>query len=356
MSDLPPLRLEYRLADDLEGNPLNWRTPTAEGLAAIRGAVGEVGFTGALLYNERTGRLIDGHKRKKVLAGQIVPVLVGDWDEPTERKILLYHDQLGQFSGFDAKAFEELLATPGLDTECPELLGMLDNFAAELLDADLSVPADPEPEPDPDDDDDAKPSDAVPDAVFPSDNEWDVPTLDVRMQADHFDFPFAIWGSVARRKMRGIAGFYTDDRRFSGVFERPDSLLLAPCPTVVEPNYSTHPQIPRAVMLERIYRKRWLARYWQTKGRRIFVDLNVDPTVRALNFLGVPKGWRAYFTRSHGDPAKIVSEWEAAVAHAGTDDLIFGVYGGGREVQELCRSRLWQWYPEHNETVHGRGK
>lgn len=352
--DSPPLRLEYRYADDLEANPLNWRTPTAEGLAAIRGAISEVGWTDALKFNERSGRLVDGHKRKKLFRGQIVPVLIGSWDEPTERKILLYQDQIGMLSGFDAAAFEELITSPGVDTDCPELLSLMDSWTSELgllSDEDVSLPPDHDDDQADAEDDDAKPSEAVPDAVFPSDNEWGIPTLDLKMQADYFDHPLGIWGSVARRKMRGIACFYTDDRRFEAVFSRPNSLLLSPCPTVIEPNYSTHPQIPRSVELYGIYRKRWLGRYWQSRGRRLFVDLNVDPTARDLNFLGVPKGWRAYFSRSHGDPAKLVAEWEAAAAHSGTDDLLYGVYGGGKAVEALCGERGWKWYPEHSQTA-----
>ena len=355
----PPLRLEYRLADELEASPLNWRTPTDEGLAAIRGAVAEVGFSGALLLNERSGKLLDGHKRKRVLAGQIVPVLIGSWDEATERKILLYHDQLGGFSGFDSAKFEDLLTSPGVSTDCPELAQMLDSWTDEL-----GLLADDEPDADaladdgpktsaaaPDADDEVEPLDQVPDAIFPSDNPWDVPTLDIRYQADYFDFPLSVWGSIARRKMRGICCFYTDDRRFDAVFRRPNSVLLSPCPTIIEPNYSTHPQIPKAVELYGIYRKRWLGRYWQSKGRRLFVDLNVDPTTRELNFLGVPRGWRAYFSRSHGDLAKLLQEWEAAAAHAGTDDLVYGVYGGGKAVETLCRERNWVWFAEHNQVV-----
>ncbi len=49
----------------------------------------EVGWAGALLYNETTGRFIDGHARKKVSKGKKVPVLIGKWTEEQERKILL---------------------------------------------------------------------------------------------------------------------------------------------------------------------------------------------------------------------------------------------------------------------------
>jgi len=50
--------------------------PTQE--AALRQLLAEVGWAGAALYNERTGRLIDGHLRKRVLRkGEKISVLVG---------------------------------------------------------------------------------------------------------------------------------------------------------------------------------------------------------------------------------------------------------------------------------------
>jgi hypothetical protein len=58
-------------------------------IKALEGMLNEVGWAGALLYNETTGRFIDGHARKKVSKGKKVPVLIGKWTEEQERKILL---------------------------------------------------------------------------------------------------------------------------------------------------------------------------------------------------------------------------------------------------------------------------
>ena len=76
------LRLEWVEAMDLRDNPANWRThPDLQREALDELLFGEepVGWAGAALYNEATGRLIDGHLRREVAAvhDEPVPVLVG---------------------------------------------------------------------------------------------------------------------------------------------------------------------------------------------------------------------------------------------------------------------------------------
>ena len=81
---LPPLRLEWRSPAELNENPRNWRTHPDTQLAALADVIAEVGWAGACLFNERTGRLIDGHARKKIALKrgcELVPVLVGNWTE-----------------------------------------------------------------------------------------------------------------------------------------------------------------------------------------------------------------------------------------------------------------------------------
>jgi hypothetical protein len=61
-----PLRLEYRSPAELAENPRNWRTHPEAQTRALADVMAEVGWAGALLYNERTRRLIDGHARRKL--------------------------------------------------------------------------------------------------------------------------------------------------------------------------------------------------------------------------------------------------------------------------------------------------
>src|SRR3990167_4976182 len=88
---VPSLRLEWRSPEELAENPHNWRTHPEPQLTALTDVIADVGWAGACLYNEQTGRLIDGHARKKVAlqqGSQKVPVLIGSWSPEQEAKIL----------------------------------------------------------------------------------------------------------------------------------------------------------------------------------------------------------------------------------------------------------------------------
>lgn len=112
-ADPPPLRLEYRTPAELKENPSNWRTHPDAQVAALGDVIADVGWAGACLFNERTGRLIDGHARKKVAmtrGDKRVPVLVGSWTEEQERKILATLDPLSAMASADAAKLQALLA------------------------------------------------------------------------------------------------------------------------------------------------------------------------------------------------------------------------------------------------------
>lgn len=105
-----PLRLEWWEPGALTDNPANWRKHPERQVRAIEGLIEEVGWAGALLYNERTGRLIDGHARKKLSApGKPVPVLVGSWSDDQERKILAMLDPLAAMAETNREALAALV-------------------------------------------------------------------------------------------------------------------------------------------------------------------------------------------------------------------------------------------------------
>jgi hypothetical protein len=147
----PALRLEWRDASELADNPRNWRRHPDAQLAALEGAISEVGWAGACLYNERTGRLIDGHARRKIALkqGGKVPVLVGSWDEATEAKILATLDPLAGLATADPAALDQLLRE--VNTGCAELQQMLDDLWSEaqadaIANTEPGEPADAEPQ------------------------------------------------------------------------------------------------------------------------------------------------------------------------------------------------------------------
>jgi hypothetical protein len=105
-----PLRLEYLDPAELTANPANWRRHPKAQVDALKGALAQVGWAGALLFNERTGRLIDGHARREVTPpGEKVPVLVGSWSEADEAVILATLDPLAAMALADAPALDALL-------------------------------------------------------------------------------------------------------------------------------------------------------------------------------------------------------------------------------------------------------
>lgn len=119
-SGTPPLRLEWIAAGTLDDNPHNWRRHPPGQLAGLREALDDpgIGWAGALLYNERTGRLIDGHARKKLSSpDDVVPVLIGSWSEDAEKKILATLDPLCALARADDAALQALLTDVDFETE-----------------------------------------------------------------------------------------------------------------------------------------------------------------------------------------------------------------------------------------------
>jgi len=147
-----PLRLEWRSPAELAENPRNWRVHPENQQTALAGAMTEVGWAGACLYNEATGRLIDGHLRWKVAQMQgceLVPVLVGTWTEEQERKILATLDPLAGMAGADPVVLDELLQ--GVHTGCDDLRDMLTDLwddvqADAIAGTETAEPQDAEPQ------------------------------------------------------------------------------------------------------------------------------------------------------------------------------------------------------------------
>ena len=126
-----PLRLEYRSPAELAENPSNWRRHPEHQIAALNDVIQQVGWAGACLLNERTGRLIDGHARRKVAIEQgveSVPVLIGDWDEETERVILATLDPIAGQAEADAAKLDALIA--GIQTNSAAVRKLLDDLKA----------------------------------------------------------------------------------------------------------------------------------------------------------------------------------------------------------------------------------
>jgi hypothetical protein len=180
--------------------------------------------------------------------------------------------------------------------------------------------------------------DSCPDCFFPSDNELDIPLLDIKKQGNYIDIPICVYGSQSRGKTAGTILFYIDDRKLEPLWKKPDKILETNAISISELNYSIYKDFPKALALYQIYKKRWMSKYCQTRGIRIFVDMNVHPDYYELNFLGVPKGWSAYATRAnHQQLDDLEVEIELVKNHSYPNTPLFLVYGGGEPTRKFCK-------------------
>jgi ParB-like chromosome segregation protein Spo0J len=114
------LRLEYRKASELVENPKNWRRHPQSQIDTLGDVISQVGWAGACLLNEKTGRLIDGHARQKVALqnGDVpIPVLIGSWSEEEEALILATLDPIGGMAIGDQKAYQQLIDQINVQSE-----------------------------------------------------------------------------------------------------------------------------------------------------------------------------------------------------------------------------------------------
>lgn len=182
----------------------------------------------------------------------------------------------------------------------------------------------------------------IPDTLFPTDNEFEVPTLDINMQAQECQIPFLCFGEQKRTYNMGKQGtlhFYTDDYRFMSVYEHPEKICLQHNPAnIVEPNFSLFNETPISFGIQAIYKKRWISRAMQSRGIGIFVDLNVAQKWYQLNMLGVPRGWRAFATRGYSDRLNnLAFELSIAKDWALGKTPLFVIYGGGNECRRFAQ-------------------
>ncbi len=125
-----PLELQYVRAGDLKRNPRNWRRHPDGQKAALRAVLDDVGWAGALLWNRRTEQLVDGHARLDVVDPDAnVPVLVGDWTEEQELKILATLDPIAYLATVDREAIESLMKDVPLDNDLASIGKQLTKMA-----------------------------------------------------------------------------------------------------------------------------------------------------------------------------------------------------------------------------------
>jgi hypothetical protein len=126
--------LEYMPANQLLANPLNARRHPAKQREALRGSLETLGYYDAVIMNQRTGYLIDGHARveEQLTADEnaTMPVLVVDMSEAEEAQALASHDWITQLAVYDNETLDALLRETNSDDE--RVQAMLSEMAGQL--------------------------------------------------------------------------------------------------------------------------------------------------------------------------------------------------------------------------------
>lgn len=375
--------MDKRKITDLIPDDKNLNRGTRRGKKALEKSVTEYGAGRSILL-DKNGRIIAGNKTvEEAKRAGITEVLVVetdgqqlvavkrqdlDLDSKKGRGLALADNRAGQLNlSWDSQVLEELAIAGTIELDewfdPDELAAILETENpsveewGESTDLEESDYAEEK----------AEECSEVPNTLFSSSNDWDIPDLDPDLQATADGIEWLAWGSTIRvGQHNGGIHFYTDDYRFSALWQTPNKLLATGCHTIIEPNYTTWRNEPRALALTEIYKKRWLARYWQSHGIRVWVDLDVGENITDINLLGVPKTWRMFATHyartnavdkiSAAGMDEVRVQWEQILSWSDCpDDCRLLVYGGSPRTFANAPD-AWIHVLEHNDLVRGRYK
>lgn len=353
--------MKYRKVSDIHPYAENPRTITKQDLERLVDSIKLNGFWEhrPMALEEQDGRLIvlDGNQRlkasKKLKLKEVPTVLYSDLTDDERTDIILRSNiNNGEWDNnklMTEPAFADVdFGFIGLDVsfgddEKPGK-GKKKTAKSEPADNDSDNSDNSGPDAQGDDDKEANDKEAfyrsmLKDVLYESDNIYEIPNLLLEMQAGKVELPLTPWGANSRLT-KGVATyhFYVDDYRFEALWKDPTKLLASGCRAVVEPNCSCHDQTPIAYGISLIYKKRWLCRFLQECGIKVYADLNVSHKFIEYNKMGIPKGYNAFFTRGlDGWMESLQSDLQVAQEISGLEKPNLVVYGGGEQVKEFCR-------------------
>jgi len=117
---------EMPVAELIE-NPKNWRKHTSKQEQALFGVLTEVGVVQNVIFNQRTGRLVDGHLRVSLATKNgesTLPTTIVDLSDEEEDLILATLDPLSALAGTDAEKHALLL--DHIETRNVEVQALID--------------------------------------------------------------------------------------------------------------------------------------------------------------------------------------------------------------------------------------
>ena len=108
----PRIKLEYRDPQSLSPHPTNPRKHAD--------LYDQVGHLDAVIFNERTNHLVDGHMRLQEYLERNeseIPVIIVDLSEEDERLGLFFKDRIGEMATLDAQIVSEMRNLIETDSE-----------------------------------------------------------------------------------------------------------------------------------------------------------------------------------------------------------------------------------------------
>jgi hypothetical protein len=342
--------LRYRNVSDLYVLPENPRTINKADMRRLVDSIKENGFWEhrPLALVERDGKLIVlcGNQRlkaaKKCKIEEVPTILYTELSKDEETDILLRDNINNGEWNFDALRTDTSFSDVDFDFIGIDIPNVLDNEDDDETATKPHLDTDEDPEEGEDEEIEEKESfyrSMYKDVLYESDNALEIPNLLLDMQAGKMELPLNPWGANSRlRKDVATYHFYVDDYRFEALFKDPIKVLTSGCKAIVEPNCSCHDQTPIAWGIQLIYKKRWLSRYFQECGIKVYADLNVSHKFIEYNKMGIPKGYNAFFTRGlDGWMESLKSDLQVAQEISGLERPNLIVYGGGEDVKDFCR-------------------
>jgi len=334
--------IEYRKLSDLKGMNNNPRKITKANFEKLVDSIKINGFWEhrPIALSNRTGELVvlGGHQRlkaaKRLKLKEVPTILYTGLTEDQEKEIIL-RDNVNNgewdFSILETDSFFEDIDLEFMGIDILEEKPKKGRKKKEV-----------DPDPESDDDDSGIDVDffrsMLNDTVYDSNNELEIPNLLIEQQAGSLIVPFAPWGADSRmRKGVSTYHFYVDDYRFEAIFKDPVKVLTSGVKALAEPNLSLYDTTPIAFGLHQIYRKRWIARYFQECNIKVYADLNVAKKFAKYNRLGIPDGYNAFMTRGYSDRIEYLkAEHKIAKEISGKDIPNLIVYGGGDKINDYC--------------------
>jgi hypothetical protein len=146
-----PLELVWADPNSLTEHDLNWRSHPPYQTDVVSELIRKHGWIVPLVVNARSGKILDGHDRRKIAISKgipAVPVIIGDWPIEQEPEILASLDPSAMLAQGDPEALHRLMQQ--LADPSPVIKQLIDSVAEgagvlEMLEQQAAADPDPAP-------------------------------------------------------------------------------------------------------------------------------------------------------------------------------------------------------------------